>query len=90
MVGWSGDQTTDTPDILDITLDKASYRAGDTLQARLAPRFAGKATLAVVSDKVHDMQVVDLSITHIFRRGEDALRGRDWACFLVGHQVTCG
>ena len=59
-VGWSGDQTADTPDLLDMTLDKASYGAGDTLQARLAPRFAGKATLAVVSDKVHDLQVMDV------------------------------
>ena len=29
-VGWSGDQTADTPDLLDMTLDKASYGAGDT------------------------------------------------------------
>ena len=44
-VGWSGDQTADTPDLLDITLDKASYRAGESMQAARQPRFAGKATL---------------------------------------------
>ena len=37
-VGWSGDQTADTPDLLDMTLDKASYGAGDTMQ--VAPRAA--------------------------------------------------
>ena len=30
-------------------------------RARLSPRFAGKATLAVVSDKVHDIRVVDVA-----------------------------
>jgi uncharacterized protein YfaS (alpha-2-macroglobulin family) len=59
-VGWSGDQSADVPDLLDLRLDKASYGAGETLQARLAPRFAGQATLAVVSDKVHDIRVVDV------------------------------
>ena len=60
-VGWSGDQTADVPDRLDLTLDRASYRAGDTIEARLNPRFAGKATLAVVSDRVHDLRVVDVA-----------------------------
>lgn len=41
-------------------LDKAAYGAGETIRARLAPRFAGKATLAVVSDRVHDIRVVDV------------------------------
>ncbi|MBF9235027.1 alpha-2-macroglobulin [Microvirga alba] len=60
-VGWSGDQTANTPDLLDMTLDKASYRAGETMQLRLNPRFDGKATLAVVSDRVHDIRVVDVT-----------------------------
>ncbi|WP_112663756.1 alpha-2-macroglobulin family protein [Microvirga flavescens] len=60
-VGWSGAATATRPDLLDMTLDKASYRAGDTMQVRLNPRFAGKATLAVVSDKVHDIRVVDVA-----------------------------
>ena len=55
-VGWSGDQTADTPDLLDMTLDKASYRSGERMDLRLSPRFAGKATLAVVSDKVHEIR----------------------------------
>lgn len=60
-VGWSGDQTADTPDLLDMTLDKASYRTGETMQLRLNPRFKGKATLAVVSDRMHDIRVVDVA-----------------------------
>jgi len=60
-VGWSGDQTADTPDLLDMNLDKASYRAGETMQLRLNPRFKGKATVAVVSDRMHDIRVVDIA-----------------------------
>jgi uncharacterized protein YfaS (alpha-2-macroglobulin family) len=60
-VGWSGDQTADTPDLLDMSLDKASYAAGEDLRIRLSPRFAGKATLVVVSDKVHDIRGVDVA-----------------------------
>lgn len=60
-VGWSGDQTADTPDLLDMTLDKASYASGETIVARLSPRFAGTATLAVVSDRVHEIKVVDVA-----------------------------
>ena len=60
-VGWSGDQTADTPDLLDMSLDKAGYRAGETMQLRLNPRFKGKATLAVVSDRVHEIHVVDVA-----------------------------
>ncbi|MFL5078468.1 MAG: alpha-2-macroglobulin family protein [Microvirga sp.] len=60
-VGWGGDQTADVPDLLDMTLDKASYGLGEEIRARLSPRFAGKATLAVVSDKVHDLKVVDVA-----------------------------
>jgi hypothetical protein len=64
-VGWSGEATADVPDLLDMRLDKASYGAGETLQARLAPRFAGQATLAVVSDRVHDIRVVDVPASGI-------------------------
>ena len=60
-VGWSGDQTADTPDLLDMNLDKASYRAGETMQLQLNPRFKGKATVAVVSDRMHDIRVVDVA-----------------------------
>jgi uncharacterized protein YfaS (alpha-2-macroglobulin family) len=59
-VGWTGDQTADTPDLLDMNLDKASYSAGESIDLRLSPRFAGKATVAVVSDKVRDIRVIDV------------------------------
>jgi uncharacterized protein YfaS (alpha-2-macroglobulin family) len=59
-VGWTGGETADVPDLLDLTLDKGAYAAGETLRARIAPKFKGTATLAVVSDTVHD--ILDVSV----------------------------
>ncbi len=60
-VGYESDKTADTPDVLDVALDKASYADGESLQVRLSPRFAGKATLAVVTDKVADIRIIDIT-----------------------------
>lgn len=57
-VGWSGDATARAPDLLELTLDRRDYAAGDTLVATLSPRFAGEATLAVVSDRIHHMETL--------------------------------
>ncbi|MGL4636337.1 MAG: MG2 domain-containing protein [Beijerinckiaceae bacterium] len=59
-VGYVAQAKADTPDVLDVALDKSAYAGGETMQVRLAPRFAGKATLAIVSDRVHAIQTLDL------------------------------
>ncbi len=59
-VGWDGERTANTPDVLDMTLDKASYAAGDTMKLRLDPRFGAKATIAVISDKLQMLETVDV------------------------------
>ncbi len=41
-VGWAGSETAQAPDLLDLTLDKQAYAAGDTLTAKLGSKFAGK------------------------------------------------
>ncbi len=59
-VGWGGSETAEVPDLLDLTLDKAAYTAGDTLQARLNPRFKGRATVTVVGDRLQAVLDVDV------------------------------
>ncbi|KST58288.1 alpha-2-macroglobulin [Methylobacterium sp. GXS13] len=59
-VGWGGSETADAPDLLDLSLDKAAYAAGDTLRATLSPKFKGQASLMVVSDRVHE--TVEVSV----------------------------
>ncbi len=43
VVGWSGDATAETPDVLDVTLDKTDYKPGEHDEAahRLALRRHG-------------------------------------------------
>ncbi|RDJ20778.1 alpha-2-macroglobulin family protein [Bosea caraganae] len=60
-VGYESDKTAETPDVLDVALDKASYGIGETMQVRLSPRFAGKATLAVISDRVAEIRTIDIA-----------------------------
>ncbi len=59
---WAADASSDTPDILDIGLDKASYALDETAQLRLSPRYAGKALIRVMSDRLIHMQAIDLEL----------------------------
>lgn len=60
-VGWAGSDKADSPDVLEVALDKKAYAAGEEVQVRVKPRFAGTATVAIVSDKVQAMKVVDVT-----------------------------
>jgi alpha-2-macroglobulin len=41
--------------------DKAAYAAGDVAKLRLVPRFAGKAVVMVLSNRLIAMQAVDVA-----------------------------
>jgi alpha-2-macroglobulin len=58
--GWGGGATADTPDTLEVTLDKHDYNSGDTAKLHFASKFAGSATIAVVSDGVYDLRTIDI------------------------------
>ncbi|MEJ2125765.1 MAG: alpha-2-macroglobulin family protein, partial [Alphaproteobacteria bacterium] len=58
--GWYASEAGDTPDVLDLALDKASYKSGDTVNVQLSPRMAGKAMVAVVSNKLVELKTVDV------------------------------
>lgn len=59
--GWGGDATAETPDRLDVALDKAEYVPGDTLSVNLASRYAGSATVLIVGDGVLASKTVDVT-----------------------------
>ncbi|MFD2251876.1 hypothetical protein FHS82_002316 [Pseudochelatococcus lubricantis] len=59
--GYSGTASANTPDRLDLVLDKAAYAAGEELAVTLKPRFTGKVTLLVASDRIHEERVVDVT-----------------------------
>ncbi|MGH2342630.1 alpha-2-macroglobulin family protein [Segnochrobactraceae bacterium EtOH-i3] len=59
--GWFAlSATAETPDVLDVALDKEGYRPGETAELRLAPRFPGKALVTVIGDGVIAMTSVDV------------------------------
>ena len=59
-VGWSGTAGADTPDNAVVTLDKTNYTSGEEAKLRIASAFAGKATIALVGDRVERFIDIDL------------------------------
>jgi len=59
--GWYGaSSATDTPDVLEVALDAASYTPGDTANLRIVPRQGGVALVQVVSNRLIELQIVAL------------------------------
>ena len=55
--GWYTAQTSsDSPDVLQIALDKETYKIGDTATVKIIPRFAGTALVNIVGETLIDMK----------------------------------
>ena len=61
--GWYASEASDTPEILNLALDRASYRPGDELKVQVSPRMAGEALVAIVSDRVLATQTIKVAAT---------------------------
>ncbi len=59
--GWYVSETSDTPEIMTLGLDRASYRPGDEVKVQVSPRMAGEALVAIVSDRVLAMKTIKVS-----------------------------
>jgi uncharacterized protein YfaS (alpha-2-macroglobulin family) len=60
--GWYAPaDASGTPDTLDVSLDKPRYAPGETATLRVVPRMAGKALVTVMSNRLIDMKMVDVS-----------------------------
>ncbi|WP_082652362.1 alpha-2-macroglobulin family protein [Aureimonas sp. AU12] len=61
--GWSvSARSMETPDILKIALDKPRYRVGDKAVVHVEPRFAGRAQVLVMSERVVAMASADIPL----------------------------
>ncbi|UHD17458.1 alpha-2-macroglobulin family protein [Thiocapsa bogorovii] len=59
--GWYvAPRAVDTPDLLKVSLDRAEYRVGETLKARIEPRFPGVALVMVIDDRLIEMRTVEV------------------------------
>ena len=73
--GWYTEATADTPDMLEIALDKPEYKPGETMTVAVTARTAGRVTLNVIGDRLIS------STTQEVQAGTQRLRvpvGRDW------------
>ncbi len=60
--GWYAPaDASSTPDTLELSLDKPDYQTGETAELRIVPRYAGTALITVMSNRVIDMQAVEVS-----------------------------
>lgn len=59
--GWSDEASAPAPDLLDVSIDKANYKPGEDMRLRIASRFAGAATVAIVSDALREVKTFDLT-----------------------------
>jgi hypothetical protein len=61
--GWYVDlASADTPDILQIALDRSSYAVGDTATVTIEPRFAGTAMVMVMNEQLLATYTVDVGM----------------------------
>jgi len=73
--GYYTEASADTPDLLEIALDKPEYKAGDTMNVAVTARAAGKVTLNVVGDRLIS------TVTQDVQAGTAPIKltvGRDW------------
>ena len=73
--GWSSEAKAETPDVLEMTLDKPAYSGGDTLTAKVTARADANATLTIIGDKARASNTAEL------KKGENEIKlpvSSDW------------
>ncbi len=50
--GFYAESSADTPDLLEVALDKPDYKSGDTMNVAVTARTAGKLTLNIFTDRL--------------------------------------
>lgn len=59
--GWYGSaDNAESPEFLDVALDKASYKAGETAKLRIGSKSGGKVLVAVLGSGLHAMKEVEV------------------------------
>ena len=73
--GWYAEASADTPDLLELALDKPEYAPGESMTVAVTARTAGKVTLNVIGDRLIS------TVTQDVAAGTARLRvpvGNDW------------
>ena len=74
--GWFvQSQSTDTPDGLEIGLDKSNYKIGDVAKLKVSPRFAGEMLIAIGTDRIIETRTVTIPLEG---KVIDIVVGEEW------------
>ncbi len=76
--GFYAEASADTPDLLEVALDKREYNAGDTMAVSVTARTAGRLTLNVFTDRL------------VASKSYDVKAGTAQAVMTVGHEWGTG
>ncbi|WP_377048710.1 alpha-2-macroglobulin family protein [Muricoccus vinaceus] len=58
--GWVGSEDPAVPDKVDVAADRRAFRAGEVARLRVSPPFAGRASLAVLTDRVLSVRDIEV------------------------------
>ena len=81
--GFYVESNADTPDMLEVALDKNDYRAGDTMTVAVTARSAGRLTLNVFGDRL-------LATQHAATCKPGAVQVKMPVGTRLGHRRLCG
>ncbi len=73
--GFYAESRSDTPDLLEVALDKNDYKAGETMNVAVTARSAGRLTLNVFTDRLVATQSLDVKAGAV---KQSLTVGKDW------------
>lgn len=58
--GWAGAEAPEVPDRVDLATDRRAYGPGETARIRITPPFAGRASVAVLTDRLLALREIEV------------------------------
>jgi uncharacterized protein YfaS (alpha-2-macroglobulin family) len=58
--GWAGAESPEVPDRVDLAAERRGYQPGEVARIRITPPFAGRATVAVLTDRLVSLRELDV------------------------------
>lgn len=58
--GWAFAESPEVPDRVDLASDRQAYNPGDTARLRITPPFAGRASVAVLTDRLLSLREIEV------------------------------
>ncbi len=60
--GWASSESAETPDRIDVSTDRQSFAEGTVARVRVVPPFAGRASVAILTDRLVSLREIEIPI----------------------------